>query len=188
MERQALDITVNCRTIWIQSAVFVVALHAAGLWLLWNGSQEGKEPVSASGAEVAEEEQVEIPGLSEEVETASVSERASEVRPVASEVRPVAPEIRPVAAVTPVAAAHPSVPVADTSRAGVREADGAATDGGNSQSETEEYVVRRGDNLSTIARRHGCTTAELAVMNESTVAKLERLAIGQKLRVPVKAP
>lgn len=174
MERQALDITVNCRTIWIQSAVFVVALHAAGLWLLWNGSQEGKEPVSASGAEVAEEEQVEIPGLSEEVETASVSERA--------------PEVRPVAAVTPVAAAHPSVPVADTSRAGVREADAAATDGGNSQSETEEYVVRRGDNLSTIARRHGCTTAELAVMNESTVAKLERLAIGQKLRVPVKAP
>lgn len=181
MERQALDITVNCRTIWIQSAVFVVALHAAGLWLLWNGSQEGKEPVSASGAEVAEEEQVEIPGLSEEVETASVSERAPEVRPVA-------PEVRPVAAVTPVAAAHPSVPVADTSRAGVREADAAATDGGNSQSETEEYVVRRGDNLSTIARRHGCTTAELAVMNESTVAKLERLAIGQKLRVPVKAP
>ena len=181
MERQALDITVNCRTIWIQSAVFVVALHAAGLWLLWNGSQEGKEPVSASGAEVAEEEQVEIPGLSEEVETASVSERASEVRPVA-------PEVRPVAAVTPVAAARPSVPVADTSRAGVREADAAATDGGNSQSETEEYVVRRGDNLSTIARRHGCTTAELAVMNESTVAKLERLSIGQKLRVPVKAP
>jgi membrane-bound lytic murein transglycosylase D len=44
------------------------------------------------------------------------------------------------------------------------------------------YVVRRGDTLSTIARRHGLTTKRLAAMNG--IRRANSIRIGQRLRVP----
>ena len=47
-----------------------------------------------------------------------------------------------------------------------------------------EYEVRPGDTLSAIARRVGCTVAELAEANKSSVRKLSRLRVGQRLILP----
>lgn len=45
------------------------------------------------------------------------------------------------------------------------------------------YVVQRGDNASRIAQKHGLTLQELANLNNTTVRKLNEIAIGQKLKV-----
>jgi membrane-bound lytic murein transglycosylase D len=42
------------------------------------------------------------------------------------------------------------------------------------------YVVRRGDNLGTIARRHGTTVAELKRMNR---LRSDLVRVGQRLRI-----
>jgi membrane-bound lytic murein transglycosylase D len=42
------------------------------------------------------------------------------------------------------------------------------------------YTVRRGDTLSTIARRHGCSTADLKKWNK---LKSTKIMAGQKLKV-----
>lgn len=47
-----------------------------------------------------------------------------------------------------------------------------------------EYEVRPGDTLSAIARRNGCMVAELAEANKSSVRKLSRLRVGQRLILP----
>lgn len=48
----------------------------------------------------------------------------------------------------------------------------------------QEYEVRPGDTLSAIARRVGCTVAKLAEVNKSSVKKLSRLRVGQRLILP----
>lgn len=50
------------------------------------------------------------------------------------------------------------------------------------------YTVRRGDTLSAIAKRCGCSLAELATLNGETLKKLSRLDVGQVLVVPVELP
>ena len=52
--------------------------------------------------------------------------------------------------------------------------------------ETEIYVVKSGDTLTAIANRTGTTLADLAKLNKSTVKKLAKLWVGQKIRVPAK--
>ena len=52
--------------------------------------------------------------------------------------------------------------------------------------ETEIYVVKKGESLSSIARAHGCTLAELTKLNKATLKKNKCLFIGAKLRVPKK--
>ncbi len=49
----------------------------------------------------------------------------------------------------------------------------------------QTYEVRRGDNLSTIASRHGVTTAELADLNQ--LADPNAIRIGQQLLLPAHA-
>lgn len=49
---------------------------------------------------------------------------------------------------------------------------------------TEVYVVKKGDTLTSVARSCGCTKAELAKLNKTTVAKLANLRLGQRIKVP----
>lgn len=46
------------------------------------------------------------------------------------------------------------------------------------------YVVRQGDNLTRIARACGSTVAELAELNGKPVKRLEKLWVGQKIKLP----
>lgn len=46
------------------------------------------------------------------------------------------------------------------------------------------YVVRQGDNLTRIARACGSTVAELAELNGQPVKRLEKLWVGQKIKLP----
>ena len=50
-------------------------------------------------------------------------------------------------------------------------------------SQVKEYVVKKGDNLTLIARRSGCSLEELAKLNNTTVKKLSNLWVGQKIKV-----
>lgn len=52
--------------------------------------------------------------------------------------------------------------------------------------ETEIYVVKKGESLSSIAKAHGCTLAELTKLNKATLKKNKSLFVGAKLRVPKK--
>ena len=49
---------------------------------------------------------------------------------------------------------------------------------------TREYVVKRGDTLTAIAKGCGLTISELAKLNGSSVKKLSGLKIGQRLKLP----
>lgn len=51
-------------------------------------------------------------------------------------------------------------------------------------SDTTTYVVKKGDNLTTIARRYSLTAAELSELNGKDVKTFSRLRIGQSIRVP----
>ncbi len=46
------------------------------------------------------------------------------------------------------------------------------------------YEVRQGDNLTRIARACGSTVAELAALNGKPVKRLEKLWVGQKIKLP----
>lgn len=48
----------------------------------------------------------------------------------------------------------------------------------------DEYVVKKGDNLTKIAKEHGTTVAELASLNQ--IKNVNRIGVGQKLSVPKK--
>jgi|GEM_PF-2222936 len=52
--------------------------------------------------------------------------------------------------------------------------------------EGEFYVVKKGDNLTTIARQHGTTVAELLKLNK--IDDERKLQIGQKLILPKASP
>jgi len=49
---------------------------------------------------------------------------------------------------------------------------------------TVPHVVRNGETLTKIANDAGTTPEELAVLNNSTVKKLNRILVGQKILVP----
>ena len=46
------------------------------------------------------------------------------------------------------------------------------------------YVVKSGDNLTTIARKYSLTAAELSKLNGKDVKTFSRLRVGQRIRVP----
>lgn len=50
--------------------------------------------------------------------------------------------------------------------------------------ETVTYVVKQGDNLTRIARACGATAAELAELNGKPLKRLEKLWVGQKIKLP----
>ncbi len=57
-------------------------------------------------------------------------------------------------------------------------------DSGVAQTQYKVYVVKEGDTLGLIARKHGITIAALKKANNLTA---DRIYVGQKLRIPVKA-
>lgn len=52
---------------------------------------------------------------------------------------------------------------------------------------SKTYIVKKGDNLSTIARQHGVTLGEVMAANGFTRETANRLKIGQAIQVPVSA-
>ena len=53
-----------------------------------------------------------------------------------------------------------------------------------SQDEVVTYVVKQGDNLTKIARACGATVPELAELNGKPIKRLEKLWVGQKIKLP----
>lgn len=56
-----------------------------------------------------------------------------------------------------------------------------------SAAETEIYVVKKGESLSSIARSRGCSFAELKRLNRAMLKKRSGLFVGDKIRVPRKS-
>ena len=80
---------------------------------------------------------------------------------------------RPTRAVTPAAPSQSSAaksPASSTSTV--------------SQDEVVTYVVKQGDNLTKIARACGATVPELAELNGKPIKRLEKLWVGQKIKLP----
>ncbi len=73
-------------------------------------------------------------------------------------------------------------PVAKKSAPTPTTASAAKSSASNSQSSSIVYKVRKGDNLSTIAKRHG--TSVTAICNLNNITSRSTLQIGQNLRIP----
>jgi len=57
------------------------------------------------------------------------------------------------------------------------------SDNSSDKSDFKIYVVRPGDNLTRIAEKDKSTFEELAKLNDTTVKKLSRLRVGQKIKL-----
>ena len=75
----------------------------------------------------------------------------------------------------PTRAATPAAP---------RQSSAATTTSTVSQDEVVTYVVKQGDNLTKIARACGATVPELAELNGKPIKRLEKLWVGQKIKLP----
>ena len=49
--------------------------------------------------------------------------------------------------------------------------------------EIDYYIVKKGDNLTKLARKHGMTNEELAELNGKDVKRFANLKIGQKIKI-----
>lgn len=58
----------------------------------------------------------------------------------------------------------------------------APTDNNNS----DAYIIRPGDSLWAIARRYGCTVADIVKMNSNLITMPDRIRVGWQLNMPVK--
>lgn len=58
----------------------------------------------------------------------------------------------------------------------------APTDNNNS----DAYIIKPGDSLWTIARRYGCTVADIVKMNSNLITMPDRIRVGWQLNMPVK--
>ena len=47
-----------------------------------------------------------------------------------------------------------------------------------------DYAIKRGDTLGAIARKYGCTVAELVAANSDLIKNPNRIHIGWKLKIP----
>lgn len=69
----------------------------------------------------------------------------------------------------------------------------AVSDSGNNTSAgaaaspvIEDYVIKRGDTLGAIAKKYGCTVAELVAANSDLIKNPNRIYAGWKLKIPQK--
>ncbi len=69
-------------------------------------------------------------------------------------------------------------------RAATSDATTPAPSTSSSQDEVVTYVVKQGDNLTKIARACGATVPELAELNGKPIKRLEKLWVGQKIKLP----
>lgn len=58
----------------------------------------------------------------------------------------------------------------------------APTDNNNS----DAYIIKPGDSLWAIARRYGCTVADIVKMNSNLITMPDRIRVGWQLNMPVK--
>ncbi|MFR8845369.1 MAG: LysM peptidoglycan-binding domain-containing protein [Waltera sp.] len=58
----------------------------------------------------------------------------------------------------------------------------APTDNNNS----DAYIIKLGDTLWAIARRYGCTVADIVKMNSNLITMPDRIRVGWQLNMPVK--
>jgi len=50
------------------------------------------------------------------------------------------------------------------------------------------YVIKAGDTLSKVAKRFGLTLEELLAANKDTIANPDKIAIGDEIVIPTRAP
>jgi len=50
------------------------------------------------------------------------------------------------------------------------------------------YVIKAGDTLSKVAKRFGLTLEELLAANKDTITNPDKIAIGDEIVIPTKAP
>ena len=153
---------------WTMAAVLSLGVHAVILGALWCTSSTGENAAATDlptveevRAEAKPSEAAEETKPAEPPKQAAVPKPSETVKPV--ETHKPAEAVKPVEPPKPVTVAKPpEAPLVDY----------------------EEYTVKRGDNLTTIARKFKSTTTELAALNGKTVAQLANLRVGQKIKVP----
>ena len=53
---------------------------------------------------------------------------------------------------------------------------------------SQTYVIKAGDTLSKVAKRFGLTLEELLAANKDTITNPDKIAIGDEIVIPTKAP
>jgi LysM domain. len=53
---------------------------------------------------------------------------------------------------------------------------------------SQVYVIKAGDTLSKVAKRFGLTLGELMAANKDTITNPDKIAIGDEIVIPSKAP
>lgn len=147
---------------WTMAVVLSLGVHAAILGALW-GTSSTEEDAAATDLPPVEEVRAETKPAEtvEEAKPAELPKRVVAPKPV--ETPKPSEAVKPVEPPKPITVAKPpEAPLVDY----------------------EEYTVKRGDNLTTIARKFKSTTTELAALNGKTVAQLANLRVGQKIKVP----
>jgi len=49
-----------------------------------------------------------------------------------------------------------------------------------------KYTVKKGESLTEIAKRCGCTVGDLAKLNGKSLKKMSLLYVGQRIKIPIR--
>lgn len=134
-----------------------------------NGLAKLKESYDASKAALIKDSAAELAKLESEIGIVK-PEPAKEGGTTTPGVTPAKPEDKPVA--TPSATAETATPAAAPAEK-------------KETPKTAEYEVKKGDNLTKIAKEYGTTVSALA--KENGIKNVNVIHVGQKLKVPAKA-
>lgn len=155
-----------------------LAIHVVVVGLLVSTQLFSGDSPKEESSGTAEPVQRDLP----EPEKPSEDTPLAEPAPIQSSVPESAERPKPEPVAKPVPAPQPAVKPRPKKEAKAK----PEVKEGSETAETEVYVVKKGESLSTIARAHGCSLAELTKLNKATLKKNKSLFVGAKLRVPKK--
>ena len=147
------------RTQWLIAGAVSLVLHVVGIGALLALNSPEKPPAVAEPPRPAAEPQTPSPAVR--------SEPTKDEKPVKDE-NPVRDEKL----------------VKDEKPARAESSEQKAPPEKSASVDTATYVVKSGDNLTTIARKYSLTAAELSKLNGKDVKTFSRLRVGQRIRVP----
>lgn len=180
-------------TVWLIGGAASIALHVVIIALVLCCHSCGRKPTEAppplrpaSGGEPAATVEA-SPQEPDPVVSHPAATPPAATPPAAKPPAVKQPAAKPHAAKPP-AVKHPTAkPTADRTVDAQQPARPAAADAREqSGEETDTYEVKKGDTLTAVAKRFGCTNAELAKLNGVSIKEMANLKVGQKIKVKAK--